>query len=122
LIAVAVTVILLPVAAGTVWLKLTEQVERRALIRDYQAKAVHHAELESKFARLSEYSDKGHMLATRGGQRVHIPIVQRDELIPKYQELAKYHGALRQKYEYARWHPWLPLEPDPPPPEPPFEE
>jgi hypothetical protein len=46
-------------------------------------------------------------------------IAQRPELIPKYLELAKYHGALRRKYEDAEWNPRLPVDPDPPePPEP----
>ena len=30
-------------------------------------------------------------------------------------EVASYHAALRQKYEYAALHPWLPVAPDPPP-------
>jgi hypothetical protein len=50
MVAVAVTVTLWPLAAGIVWLLSPQQVRLRALISDYDAKAVHHAELERKFA------------------------------------------------------------------------
>jgi hypothetical protein len=117
-LAVALTLTLLPLAVGILWLLSPQQIRLRALTDSYEAKASHHAELEREFARLSEYSDKSHMIAIRGGQRVHMPLGQRLEQVPKYLELAKHHGALRKKYENAAWHPTLPVEPDPPSPEP----
>jgi hypothetical protein len=33
-------------------------------------------------------------------------------------EVAAYHVRMREKWEQAADHPWLPVEPDPPPPEP----
>jgi hypothetical protein len=33
-----------------------------------------------------------------------------------YRELTAYHEQLAAKYDQARWHPWLPVEPDPPAP------
>jgi hypothetical protein len=118
MIAVAVTVPLLLLAAGVVWLLSPEQVRLRSLINAYDAKARHHAGLEREFARLSESSNSSHGIAIRDGRLVHIPIGQRPDLIPKYLELAKYHGALKRKYENAAWHPSLPVEPDPSPPGP----
>lgn len=35
----------------------------------------------------------------------------------KYRRRFAYYRHLRQKYEAASWHPWLPVEPDPPEPE-----
>ena len=102
MIAIAVTVSLLPVAAGIVWRQLPEQVRRRALIRDYQARAEYHAERQREFTGLSKFSGEGRMYFIREGGLVHMPTGQRPELVPKYQKLAKYHGALRQKHEYAR--------------------
>ncbi len=104
----------LALAAGVAWFLSPEQIRLRALSDAYKAKAEHHAELEAKFSRLSEYSDTSHGTTASGGQRVHFPIRQRPELIPKYVGLAKYHEAPRRKYENAAWHPWLPVEPDPP--------
>jgi hypothetical protein len=118
LLAVAVTAALLPLAAGVVWLQSPDQVRLRALISTYEVKAVHHAERARKFERLSKYSDDSHGIAIRGGQLIHIPNGQDPELVSKYLELAKYHGALREKYENAAWNPRLLVEPDPPPPEP----
>jgi hypothetical protein len=118
MIAVAITVALLPLAAGVAWLLSPEQARRRALISAYEARAAHHAELERKFARLSKFSDDRYMIAIRGGQLVHIPIAQRPELVPKYLELAQYHDALREKYENTTWHHRRAVEPDPPPPDP----
>jgi hypothetical protein len=119
-VAVAATVLLLllPPVIGLAWLLSPGQIRVRALINAYHAKAKHHAELERKYSRLSEYSDISHGIAIRGGRSVHIPVGQRPELIPRYLELAKYHGTLRRKYEDAEWHPRLPVEPDPPAPEP----
>jgi hypothetical protein len=114
----ACTVVLLPPVLGLAWLLSPEQIRLRALISAYNAKAGHHAELERKFSRLSEYSDSSHGIAIRGGRSVHFPIRQRSELIAKYLELAQYHGALKRKYEDAARHPGLPVVPDPPPPEP----
>jgi hypothetical protein len=115
--AMAVSVLLLLPVFGLVRLLSPEQVRLRALISAYKAKAEHHAELEREFSRLSQYSDSSHGLGIRAGQRVHIPIRQRPELIPKYRELARYHAALGRKYEDAARHPRLPVEPDPPEPE-----
>src|SRR5437870_4628993 len=86
MVAVAVTALLLPLAAGTVWLLSPEQVRVRSLINAYNAKAQHHAELERRFSRLSESSDSSHGIAIRGGRLVHIPIGQRPELIPGHVE------------------------------------
>lgn len=33
-----------------------------------------------------------------------------------FRKLVDYHDKLKRKYDQARWHPWLPVEPDPPPP------
>ncbi len=54
--ALAVEVTLLPVAAVFAWPPSAQQVRLRALIRDYNAKAVHHAQLERHFSRLAKYS------------------------------------------------------------------
>lgn len=32
------------------------------------------------------------------------------------QQIKQYHGSLYKKYDYAAFHPWLPVEPDPPEP------
>jgi hypothetical protein len=118
MVAAALAVFLLALAAGVVWSLSPEQVRLRSVINGYNAKAEHHAVLERELSRLSEFADRSHAIVNRGGRPIHVPIGQRPELIPKYLELAKYHGALRQKYESAAWHPSLPVEPDPPPPEP----
>jgi hypothetical protein len=107
---------LLALVAGVAWFLSPEQVRLRSLINAYHAKAEHHAALEREFSRLSEFSDRSHAIVGPGGQHLHVPIGQPPELIPKYLELAKYHGALRRKYQDAAWHPSLPVEPDPPPP------
>jgi len=114
--AATLAVFLLAFAAGVAWFLSPEQVRLRSLINTYNAKAEHHAALECKFSGLSKFSDRSHAIVNRGGRPFHVPIGQRPELIPKYLELAKYHGALRRKYESAAWHPSLPVEPDPPPP------
>jgi hypothetical protein len=120
IIAVAVAVPALPLAAGVAWLLSPEQVRLRSLINAYNAKAEHHEELELNFTDLSKFQEfsKAHGSAIRDGQLVHFLVGQRPELIPRYRELSKYHGALRRKYENAAWHPRLPVEPDPPEPEP----
>jgi hypothetical protein len=115
--AAVLTVALLPLSAASFWFWSPQQIRLRGLRGAYLAKAEHHAGLEREFARLSEYQGKSHMIASRGGKRVHIPIGQRPDLVLKYRELTEYHGALRDKYEHAAWHPSLPVEPDPPPPE-----
>ncbi len=33
-----------------------------------------------------------------------------------FRKFAEHHGKLARKYDRARWHPWLPVEPDPPVP------
>jgi hypothetical protein len=116
MIAVAVTVTVLPLAAGTVWVLSPEQVRLRALISAYEAKAAHHAELQHAYARMSEFSASSHGIAIREGQLIHIPNGQDAALVPNYVELARYHRALRDKYESAAWRPRLPVEPDPPEP------
>ena len=119
-IAVAVIVTVLPLAAGTIWVLSPEQVRLRGYGRAYQARGAHHAELEYEYARLSKLSDTNHGIALCGGKPVHVPIGQDPALVPKYDELARYHSTLREKYESAAWHPRLPVEPDPPePPLPP---
>jgi hypothetical protein len=90
LVAVAVSVLLLPPVLGLVWLLSHEQIRARAQISGYHTKAEHHAELEQEFSWLAVYSDSSHAIGIRGDQRVDIPIRQRPELIPKYLELAKY--------------------------------
>lgn len=112
----ALAAFLLALTAGVAWFMSPEQVRLRSLINAYNAKAEHHSLLEREFSRLSEFSDRSHAIANRGGHRIHVPAGQRPDLIPKYVEPAKYHGALRRKYESAAWHPSLPVEPDPPPP------
>jgi hypothetical protein len=93
MLAVAVTVTVLPFAAGTVWVLSPEQVRLRALIRAYESRAAHHAELENEYGRLSEFSDRSHAIAIRGGELVHIPNGQDPALVPKYVELARYDRA-----------------------------
>ena len=116
--AAALAVFLLALAAGVAWFLSPEKVRLQSVINGYNAKAEHHAVLEREFSRLSEFADRSHAIVNRRGRPVHVPIGQRSELIPKYLELAKYHGALRRKYESAAWHPSLPAEPDPLPPDP----
>lgn len=116
--AATLAVFLLALAAGVAWFLSPEQVRLRSAINGFNAKAEHHAVLEREFSRLSEFADRSHAIVNRGGRPVHVPIGQRPELIPKYLELAKYHGVLRRKYESAAWHPGLPVEPDPSPPDP----
>ncbi len=116
--AATLAVFLLALAAGVAWLLSPVKVRLRSLTNAYNVKAEHHAVLEREFSRLSEFADRSHAIVNRGGRPIHVPIGQRPELIPKYLELAKYHGALRRKYESAAWNPSLPVEPDPPPPDP----
>jgi hypothetical protein len=116
--AVTLAAFLLVLVTVVTWFLSPEPVRLRSLINVYSAKAERHAELEDEFSHLSEYSDRSHGSTIRGGELVHFPLRQRPELIPKYLELARYHGALRQKYQDAAMHPSKPVEPDPPPPEP----
>jgi hypothetical protein len=116
--ALALAAFLLVLVTVVTWFLSPEQVRLRSLINAYRANAERHAELEDRFSHLSEYSERSHGSTTRGGQLVHFPLRQRPELIPKYLELARYHGALRQKYEDAAMRPRFPVEPDPLPPEP----
>ncbi len=107
----------LPVVAVIVWPLNSQQARLRALISDYNAKAAHHAELEGQCARLAQFSDTDRGIVIRDGQRICVPVGRRPELVPKYLELAKYHRALKEKYERATLHPRLPIEPDQTPPE-----
>src|SRR5262245_34428060 len=117
LIAGLLVALLLPSALGLVWFLSPEQIRVRVQIDAYRAKSERHAELERDFSRLSEYSDDSHGVAIRGGRLVHEPIAQRPEVVRTYLELAKYHGALRRKYEEAASHPRVPVAADPPKPQ-----
>lgn len=120
-IGAAVTVALVVFAVGIVWLRNPFQVSLGRLHTIYIDKATHHAELEQKFERLTRYQDfnKSHGSMIQGGHYTHILNPQLPELVPKYLELVKYHGSLREKYERAALNPRLPVAPDPPsPPEP----
>jgi len=108
---------LLPVVAVIVWPLNSQQARLRALISDYNAKAAHHAGLEGECARLAQFSNTDRGIVIRDGQSVCVPVAQRPELVPKYLQLAKYHRALKEKYEHAALHPRRPIEPDPTPPE-----
>ena len=68
--------------------------------------------------RLAKFSDTDRGIVIRGGQSICVPVGQRPELVPKYIGLAKYHRALKEKYEHAALDPRLPVEPDPAPPVP----
>ncbi len=109
---------LLPVVTVVVWPLSAHQARLRALVNDYSAKTARHAELEREFARLAKFSDTDRGIVIRGGQSICVPVGQRPELVPKYIGLAKYHRALKEKYEHAALDPRLPVEPDPAPPVP----
>ena len=95
--------------------------------------AKRHAALESMFQRRAERIDASIKLTTKeldvfaktpsplNGRSVLEPV--RKLLVEEYDKqaaaarLTAYHTLLKQKYEYAAQHPWLPVEPDPPIPD-----
>src|SRR4051794_38903775 len=117
-IAMAAIVALVTLPSGIACRQEPEQVRLRRLRSLYVAKAARHAELEHEFEQLSNYQDfsKAHLSAFRGGKLVHLLNPQLPELVPKYIELAKYHGSLKEKYERAAANPWLTVIPDAPRP------
>jgi hypothetical protein len=85
-------------SVGAAWWGVVE-IERRSRSERFQALALQHAWASLKTR------DQEHVLTSD----------RRGILTVRPTPLSVYHEHMRDKYEFASRHPWLPVEPDPPP-------